>query len=101
MFDFLCSPPVSVEVKGQIGNVPVTSCLSADDCLNLLKLPFNEHYTCIISIKLPNCSRIMLYAFMDQLFRKLCWHIRHISNALAITADATIKTIKQYYHILC
>ena len=41
--------------------------------------PFDEHYTCNIPVKLPDNSRIMLYAFADRLFRKLCWHIRHIS----------------------
>ena len=42
--------------------------------------PFAEHYSCIIPLKLPDYSRIMLYAFADRFFRKLCRHIRHISR---------------------
>ena len=51
-------------------------------CLDLQSTtPFDEHYTCIISVKLiVDYSRIMLYAFADQLFWKLCRYIRRISN---------------------
>ena len=35
---------------------------------------------CIIPEKLPDYFRIMLYAFADRLFQKLCRHIRHIST---------------------
>ena len=47
--------------------------------------PFDEHYTCIIPVKLPDYSRIMLYAFADRLFRKLCRHIRRISKCRAFS----------------
>ena len=30
--------------------------------------PFDEHYTCIIPVELPDYSRIMLYAFADRLY---------------------------------
>ena len=41
---------------------------------------FVERYSYIIPVKLPDYSRIMLYAFADRLFRKLCRHIRRISR---------------------
>ena len=50
-------------------------------CLDLQSTtPFAEYYMCIIPEKLPDYSRIMLYAFADRLFRKLCRHIRRIST---------------------
>ena len=39
------------------------------------------HVNC--SVKLPDYSWIMLYAFADRLFRKLCQHIRRISKDCA------------------
>ena len=34
----------------------------------LLTTPFDEHYTCIIPVKLSDYSRIVLYAFVDWLY---------------------------------
>ena len=40
------------------------------------------HFTSTTHALFPDYSRIMLYAFADRLFRKLCQHIRCISNHL-------------------
>ena len=57
--------------------------------------PFDEQYMCIIPVKLLDYSRIMLYVFADWLFRKLCQHIRCISN---LNQDQTNNWID---NILC
>ena len=57
--------------------------------------PFDEHYTCIIPVKLPDYSRIMLYAFADRLFRKLCRHIRRISSGGRNFEDKLRSTLQK------
>ena len=58
------------------------------------KTLFVEHYTCIIPVKLPDYSRIMFYAFTDQLFQKLCQHIRRISRDIQC---ATTQQLRESY----
>ena len=42
--------------------------------------PINVHCMCIIPVKITDYSQIMFHAFTDQLFWKLCQHIRLIPN---------------------
>ena len=59
-----------------LGPLSLDSMLLARTCSQRLHLTSTTH-----AVKLADYSRIMLYAFADRLFRKLCQHIRRISTS--------------------